>query len=85
MKISPEVSPGKFETAIHSLYRGKFDITFVKNEEKVDYKVDGEIRTLDFAKVDLEEIGDELDEETTEEILDSFKLMFSSGLTKGSF
>ena len=46
----------------------------------MDYKIDGEIRTLDLSKVEIE---DELDEDTIEDILDSFKLLFSSGITKG--
>lgn len=46
----------------------------------MDYKIDGEIRTLDLSKVEIE---DELDKDTIEDILDSFKLLFSSGITKG--
>lgn len=82
-----EKSEGEFETAIHSLYKAKFDIALSKNTTLIDafnYKIDAEIRTLDFSRVDVDEI-EELDEETVEEIMDSFKMMFSSGLFKGTF
>ena len=46
----------------------------------MNYKVDGEIKTLDLSKV---EIVDDFDEEAQEEVMDNFKMLFSSGLYKG--
>ena len=80
IKIQVEVSEGKFETAIDSIYTIKVGATLGRDGDIMDYKIDGEIRTLDLSKVEIE---DELDEDTIEDILDSFKLLFSSGITKG--
>ena len=69
---------------MHSIYKMVFDVTLSKNETFVNYQVNADIRTLDLGKLDKDELGEELDEDAIEEIMDSFKMLFSSRIVKGS-